>query len=237
MAENSKIQLFVKASEDGESVGNCPSCHRLFMILLLKGVPFTLTTVDTRRSLDVLKDFAPGSQLPILLYNGEAKTDTIQIEEFLEEMLGPPTFPCLVPQYKESSIAGNDVFHKFSAFIKNTSPAQDEALYRTLLRALMKLDQYLTTPLEHELARDPKPTQSRRRFLDGDRLTLADCNLLPKLHIVNTVCTHYRQSPIPAELRGLHRYLENAKQQREFKYTCPQSSEILAAYASVARAR
>lgn len=60
------------------------------MILLLKGVPFTLTTVDTRRSPDVLKDFAPGSQLPILLYDGDAKTDTLQIEEFLEETLGPP---------------------------------------------------------------------------------------------------------------------------------------------------
>lgn len=42
------------------------------------------------RSLDVLKDFAPGSQLPILLYDGDAKTDTLQIEEFLEETLGPP---------------------------------------------------------------------------------------------------------------------------------------------------
>lgn len=42
------------------------------------------------RSLDVLKDFAPGSQLPILLYDGDAKTDTLHIEEFLEETLGPP---------------------------------------------------------------------------------------------------------------------------------------------------
>lgn len=42
------------------------------------------------RSLDVLKDFAPGSQLPILLYDGDTKTDTLQIEEFLEETLGPP---------------------------------------------------------------------------------------------------------------------------------------------------
>lgn len=42
------------------------------------------------RALDVLKDFAPGSQLPILLYDGDAKTDTLQIQEFLEETLGPP---------------------------------------------------------------------------------------------------------------------------------------------------
>ncbi|XP_004695844.2 PREDICTED: chloride intracellular channel protein 3, partial [Condylura cristata] len=115
-----------QASEDGESVGHCPSCQRLFMILLLKGVPFTLTTVDTRRSLDVLKDFAPGSQLPILLWDGDAKTDTLQIEEFLEERLGPPEFPSLAPRYRESSAAGSDVFQRFSAFIKNPAPAQDD---------------------------------------------------------------------------------------------------------------
>uniref|UniRef100_A0A8C9KQ42 Chloride intracellular channel 3 n=1 Tax=Panthera tigris altaica TaxID=74533 RepID=A0A8C9KQ42_PANTA len=123
MAETAKLQLFVKASEDGESVGHCPSCQRLFMVLLLKGVPFTLTTVDTRRSPDVLKDFAPGSQLPILLHEGDTKTDTLQIEEFLEETLGPPEFPSLAPRYRESATAGNDVFHRFSAF--GTEPGKD----------------------------------------------------------------------------------------------------------------
>ncbi|KAL0606640.1 Chloride intracellular channel protein 3 [Plecturocebus cupreus] len=279
MAET-KLQLFVKASEDGESVGHCPSCQRLFMVLLLKGVPFTLTTVDTRRSPDVLKDFAPGSQLPILLCDSEAKTDTLQIEDFLEETLGPPDFPSLAPRYREANTAGNDIFHKFSVFIKNPVPAQDEgearwegalggvltappcpALYQQLLRALARLDSYLRAPLEHELALEPQLRESRRRFLDGDRLTLADCSLLPKLNIVEgqgederqggpgrwerqvltaplpppparpqTVCAHFRQAPIPAELRGVRRYLDSALQEKEFKYTCPHSAEILAAY-------
>ncbi|KAM5330777.1 chloride intracellular channel protein 3 [Glossophaga mutica] len=237
MAETSKLQLFVKASEDGESVGHCPSCQRLFMVLLLKGVPFTLTTVDTRRSLDVLKDFAPGSQLPILLYDGEARTDTLQIEEFLEETLGPPGFPSLTPCYRESAMAGNDVFHRFSAFIKNPAPAQDDALYQLLLRALTRLDSYLRTPLEHELVREPQLRESRRRFLDGDQLTLADCGLLPKLYIVDTVCAHFRQAPIPDELRGIRRYLDSALQEKEFKYTCPHSAEILAAYRPVVHPR
>lgn len=207
------------------------------MVLLLKGVPFTLTTVDTRRALDVLKDFAPGSQLPILLYDGEAKTDTLQIEEFLEQTLGPPDFPSLAPRYSESNTAGNDVFHKFSAFIKNPAPGQDDALYQQLLRALARLDGYLRTPLEHELEREPQLRESRRRFLDGDQLTLADCGLLPKLHIVDTVCAHFRQAPIPAELRGVRRYLDSALQEKEFKYTCPHSAEILAAYRPAVRPR
>uniref|UniRef100_A0A8C3GRY5 Chloride intracellular channel protein 3 n=1 Tax=Corvus moneduloides TaxID=1196302 RepID=A0A8C3GRY5_CORMO len=227
MAEKPQIQLFIKASEDGESVGYCPFCQRLFMVLLLKGVPFTLTTVDVKRALDVLKDFAPGAQLPVLLYNGEPKTDTIAIEEFLEDQLGPPMCPSLVPQYPESSLAGNDIFHKFSAFIKNP---------RSLLRALLKLDEYLSSPLEHELARDPHLRASQRRFLDGDHLTLADCNLLPKLNIVQVVCQHYRRFGIPKDLRGVWRYLSSASETKEFKYTCPKSQEIIQAYRSVVRA-
>ena len=43
------LPLCLQASEDGESVGHCPFCQRLFMVLLLKGVPFTLTTVDVKR--------------------------------------------------------------------------------------------------------------------------------------------------------------------------------------------
>ncbi|XP_075295677.1 chloride intracellular channel protein 3 [Opisthocomus hoazin] len=235
MAEKPQIQLFVKASEDGESVGHCPFCQRLFMVLLLKGVPFTLTTVDVKRALDVLKDFVPGAQLPVLLYNGEPKTDTVTIEDFLEDKLGPPMFPSLVPRYRESSLAGNDVFHKFSAFIKNPVPAQDEALRQSLLRALLKLDAYLSAPLPHELARDPQLRASRRRFLDGDRLTLADCNLLPKLNIVQVVCQHYRRFGIPKDLRGVWRYLGSASDTQEFSYSCPSSQEILQAYGSVAR--
>lgn len=59
------------------------------------------------------------------------------------------------------------------------------ALLHALLKAFRKLDQYLSTPLHYELVRDPQLIISRRRFLDGDQMTLADCSLLPKLNIVN----------------------------------------------------
>lgn len=105
-----------------------------------------------------------------------------------------------------------------------------QALYQQLLRALTRLDSYLRAPLDHELAQEPHLRESHRRFLDGDQFTLADCSLLPKLHIVDTVCAHFRQLPIPAELSCVRRYLDSALQKKEFKYTCPHSAEILAAY-------
>ena len=57
---------------------------------------------------------------------------------------------------------------------------------KNLLKALKKLDDYLNSPLPDEI--DAYSTEdvvvSGRKFLDGDELTLADCNLLPKLHII-----------------------------------------------------
>ncbi|KAF0031357.1 hypothetical protein F2P81_015912 [Scophthalmus maximus] len=235
MAEAPKIELFVKASQDAESVGNCPFCQRLFMILWLKGVNFTLTTVDMRRTPEALKALAPGSQPPFLMYNDEVKTDTNKIEEFLEETLAPPQYPKLCCRYKESNGAGEDIFRKFSGYIKNPNPGLNDMLEKKFLQTLIKLSMYLETPLPHELDQNPNASESSRLYLDGDTLTLADCNLLPKLNIVKVVCKKYRNFDIPKELKGLSRYLDKAYKQDEFRYTCPNDSEILFAYQSVAK--
>uniref|UniRef100_A0A6Q2YIQ5 CLIC N-terminal domain-containing protein n=1 Tax=Esox lucius TaxID=8010 RepID=A0A6Q2YIQ5_ESOLU len=223
------------ASDDGESVGNCPFCQRLFMILWLKGANFTLTTVDMKRAPEVLKDLAPGSQPPFLIFNEEVRTDTNKIEEFLEEALAPPKYPKLCCRYKESNCAGDDIFHKFSAYIKNANPGLNDMLEKKFLKSLMKLDQYLLTPLPNELDQNPHENESSRHYLDGNTLSLADCNLLPKLNIVKVVCKKYRDFEIPKALTGVTRYLTKAYQQDQFRYTCPKDSEILLAYQSVAK--
>lgn len=235
MDEGPKIELFIKASIDAEGVGNCPFCQRLFMILWLKGANFTLTTVDMKRSTEMLKDLAPGSQPPFIIYNQEVKTDTNKIEEFLEETLAPPQYPKLCCRYKESNSAGQDIFRTFSAYIKNPSPAVNPMLEKKFLSNLVQLNNYLETPLPYELDQNPSATVSSRRFLDGDTLTLADCNLLPKLNIVKVVCKEYRNFDIPKALKGLTCYLENAYKQDEFRHTCPQDFEILDAYKPVAK--
>ncbi|XP_067825665.1 chloride intracellular channel protein 4-like [Heptranchias perlo] len=230
MAEDLKIELFIKASDDGESIGNCPFSQRLFMILWLKKVAFTINTVDVKRNPDMLRDIAPGSQLPFLIYNGELKTDNNKIEEFLEEALAPPKYPKLDVRYKESRTAGDNIFQKFSAYVKNSQPQTNERLERLFLKALMELDQYLNTPLPHEDGTYP----SKRLFLDGNELTLADCNLLPKLHVVKVVCKLYRKFTIPEQLTGLCQYLRNAEKREEFMHTCPNEQEIKLAYRNVA---
>ncbi|XP_003797143.1 chloride intracellular channel protein 6 [Otolemur garnettii] len=231
------ITLFVKAGSDGESIGNCPFSQRLFMILWLKGVIFNVTTVDLKRKPADLQNLAPGTNPPFMTFDGEVKTDVNKIEEFLEEKLAPPRYPKLGTQHPESNSAGNDVFAKFSAFIKNTKKDANEIYEKNLLRSLKKLDDYLNSPLPDEV--DAYSTEditvSGRKFLDGDELTLADCNLLPKLHIIKIVAKKYRDFEFPSEMTGIWRYLTNAYARDEFTNTCPADQEIEHAYLDVAR--
>ncbi|XP_053315981.1 chloride intracellular channel protein 5 isoform X2 [Spea bombifrons] len=231
------IELFVKAGSDGESIGNCPFSQRLFMILWLKGVVFNVTTVDLKRKPADLHNLAPGTHPPFLTYNGEVKTDVNKIEEFLEETLAPPRYPKLAAKHRESNAAGIDIFSKFSAYIKNTKQQDNAALQKGLTKALKKLDDYLNAPLTEEIdanSREGEKT-SRRRFLDGDELTLADCNLLPKLHVVKIVAKKYRNYEIPADMTGVWRYLKNAYARDEFTNTCAADKETELAYADVAK--
>ncbi|EHB10894.1 Chloride intracellular channel protein 5 [Heterocephalus glaber] len=124
------------------------------------------------------------------------------------------------------------------SFTVGTMVSGPPALERGLTKALRKLDDYLSTPLPEEIdinTLGDNDKGSRRKFLDGDELTLADCNLLPKLHVVKIVAKKYRNYDFPAEMTGLWRYLKNAYARDEFTNTCAADSEIELAYADVAK--
>ncbi|XP_052355628.1 chloride intracellular channel protein 6-like isoform X45 [Oncorhynchus keta] len=232
-----EISLYVKAGSDGESIGNCPFSQRLFMILWLKGVIFNVTTVDLKRKPADLQDLAPGTNPPFVTFNGEVKVDVNKIEEFLEEKLTPPRYPKLATNHPESNTAGIDVFSKFSAYIKNPRKDTNDGLEKALLKSLRRLDEYLRTPLPEEIDANSTedPQESTRCFLDGPDLTLADCNLLPKLHIIKVVARKYRGFEIPVEMAGVWRYLNHAYKREEFTNTCPVECEIEFAYIDVAK--
>lgn len=81
-------------------------------------------------------------------------------------------------------------------------------LEKGLTRTLKKLDDYMNSPLPDEIDADSVEDEklSIRSFLDGNEFTLADCNLLPKLHIVKVqpVTTHTFESFMNAHIFMLH---------------------------------
>ncbi len=79
-------------------------------------------------------------------------------------------------------------------------------LEKGLYKALKKLDDYLGSPLPDEIDENSadEVTSSSRPFLDGQELTLADCNLLPKLHIVKVISCLKLCSPGELGMRRLN---------------------------------
>jgi chloride intracellular channel protein 4 len=105
------------------------------------------------------------------------------------------------------------------------------------LKTLQKLDEYLNPPLPDEIDENSMEDIkfSTYRFLDSDEMTLADCDLLPKLHIVKVVAKKYCNFDIPKGMTGIWRYLTNAYSRDEFTNTCPSDKEVEIAYSDVTK--
>jgi len=214
-----EIVLFVKAGSDRECLGCCPFSQRLFMLLWLKGSVFNVTTVDKTSKPKELADIAPGTNPPFVLFDGEVLTDVPKIEEFLESTLSPPKYPSLAPLHPESQLAGNDIFSKFSAWIKcPLEHANYNTLEQRFIQSLAKFDAFLKTKLDDET--------SARLFIDSNKMTLSDCNLLPKLHIALTAAKERRDFELPPSFDGIQKYLKNSMACEEFSQTCCDDSEI-----------
>ncbi len=90
--------------------------------------------------------------------------------------------PISVPQ---EAIISSDKADSISLLLFLSVPLSI-VLEKALLKSLRRLDDFLRTPLPEEIDADASGDlpESSRSFLDGSDLTLADCNLLPKLHIL-----------------------------------------------------
>ncbi|KFV75113.1 Chloride intracellular channel protein 4, partial [Dryobates pubescens] len=225
----------LQAGSDGESIGNCPFSQRLFMILWLKGVVFSVTTVDLKRKPADLQNLAPGTHPPFITYNGEVRTDVNKIEEFLEDVLAPPKYLKLSPKHPESNTAGMDIFAKFSAFIKNSRPEANEGCTPPAPSAAPP--QLCCPPLDPSspsmsLERGPQSEPSAEGG-EAEGLELLSCSRV--IGSLQVVAKKYRNFEIPKEMRGVWRYLTNAYSRDEFTNTCPGDKEIEIAYSDVAK--
>lgn len=67
-------------------------------------------------------------------------------------------------------------------------------------------------------------------YLCGDTLTLADCDLMPKLQHIRIAGEFYKCFRIPAELKRLWAYIGTAYQTEAFCISCPFDQEIIVHY-------
>lgn len=198
------------------SCGDCPFSHRIRMICALKGLSdLQVKFVDLEKlSMDKtgFKEITTRKTAPLLRHDDEVLEGASDIEDYLEKTFPEPV---LCSENSSAVTAGlNHSFAKFSALMRNHDEDKDRVLRSHLIEELKKLDKFLDS------------SESPGAFLDGDRLKLPDCNLLPKLYQIKVAAGNLKGFTIPEEFVALKRYLRAAEKTSEFKHSAPSEEEI-----------
>lgn len=218
-----KYHLYIRASLiDGQSLGACPICQQGFMISYIlaeeKNADFKVWTVNT---LNPPAEFLEKNRARIYPfiegisgnnYLGQAIADytpdsSDDVEKFFESI----NSDC--PELKRPTSAANSIYPKIdkistkmNAFLKGHGPDGVNAILK--------------------LANDHLAT-SGTKFLDGNKLSYADCFFLPRLQHIRVAGKVFRDYEIPTELSELWKYLEDAYKTMAFSETTPTDEDIL----------
>eukprot|EP00299_Pterocystis_sp_00344_P001634 c1149_g1_i2.p1 GENE.c1149_g1_i2~~c1149_g1_i2.p1 ORF type:complete len:314 (-),score=67.68 c1149_g1_i2:18-959(-) len=221
---NSDWHVVVASAPDDPALpGDCPHCHRVLMILLAKKINFKLSVVapHTQCEIDWLTSSST-QQPPILRYQRTIITNVDDISEFIETQHPEPSL--LPPDYDLIDL-GTELFSAFFLYLKNKRPAVDETLREKVNHFLIDfviyyfvfyvfyffvakvsfcvIDQVVTQLREiNDLL-----VQSGGPYIAGESLTLADCNLWPKLHHTLIALGQFKQFFIPDEFLAILAYI------------------------------
>eukprot|EP00930_Biecheleria_cincta_P102787 TRINITY_DN94611_c0_g1_i1.p1 TRINITY_DN94611_c0_g1~~TRINITY_DN94611_c0_g1_i1.p1 ORF type:complete len:388 (-),score=45.64 TRINITY_DN94611_c0_g1_i1:31-1125(-) len=169
--------LYTKAGSDGKSIGDCPFSHAVRMALSLKGVKYQVVpcTQDTKPQW-LLDDV--GGKMPCVYHEGSAHVETSEILKWID-----CTFSGLslsVPEdASDSLVNGFGIFKALAKYTKNVDPSKDEDLRVELQMAIAILRGHLAY-------------NETERFLCGAEPTLADCQLLPVLYVLQNATAHFK---------------------------------------------
>ena len=169
--------LFTKAGPDGTSLGDCPFSHSIQMALKLKGVDYDVVPC-TEATKPAWLTSEVGGQMPCVVHAGVAHVETKQILGWIEQQFPGPSLA--VPEEYVSVVERSMFFPELAAFTKNTDSSKDDDLKLNLQMALTRLRTHL-------FSLDPGT-----RFMAGDTPSLLDCELMPKLYVLQNATKHFK---------------------------------------------
>ncbi|XP_002735498.1 uncharacterized protein LOC100368280 [Saccoglossus kowalevskii] len=204
------MELYVKAGRDGNTLGDCPFCHRIQMVLQLKGLDYQLVPINMQIKPREFLDMNPSGKVPVLYHNGVLMDDSAVIADYLERTFPEPS---LAASTKVAENAGSNIFQRFTAYLKNKDPKKQDQMRDLLRDELQKLNSVLAN--------------SSGDYLDGDILKLPDCNILPKLYHVKIAARHYKKFEMPDEFPSLKKYFDLGFENEAFLKTKCEDEEII----------
>eukprot|EP00298_Acanthocystis_sp_HF-20_P008767 c17888_g1_i1.p1 GENE.c17888_g1_i1~~c17888_g1_i1.p1 ORF type:complete len:190 (+),score=62.02 c17888_g1_i1:67-636(+) len=144
------------------------------MILIEKGVDFCLKVFDPSDP-EKISWLSTLKATPAIKHGDTIMTNVDDIAEYLEI-----TFPDVPLQPADYDLLdfGCEIFGNFFRYINNKYEDQDSAFQEKVVANLTAINEQLVT--------------SGGPFIAGEKLTLADCNLFPKLHHVLVALGHFK---------------------------------------------
>lgn len=171
-----KTSLYTKAGPGGLSLGDCPYSHSVQMALRLKGVDYDVLHCGADTKPKWLVDEVDG-KLPCVFHEGVLHVESSEILAWVDAEFEGQSLS--VPAELVESLRGCfGFFPALTAFTKNTDDALDDELRAVLRSSLGRLRDHLAA--------------RKFGFLCGEKPTLADCDLLPKLYVLEHATPHFK---------------------------------------------
>lgn len=229
-----EVTAYIKAGVDGERMGACPFCQRVFMVLLTKSqhklLKFKVITTNPAKPPPEFKALGL-KHVPALIHGDDGFDALDDIIQYLDTK-----YPGGGLEYNnpDADLATKDFFSKFCFYIKavNEDPSKlDQALKKLngfLERTLNVTNGITNGSTNHEEdAEDDNVTHAHIQYLCGNNLTHLDCEVLPKLQHLRVAAKALKNYDIPTNLRGFWRYLHAAYIHPVFVKTSPCDQEII----------
>jgi glutathione S-transferase len=173
-----EMQLYCKSNRDGTQIGDCPFAQFIQMVLMKKGIKYTvIPTLPTNKPAWLVEKFE--GKLPVLVHNDVSLTDSLTIAEYIEKKYPHSS---LTRQgafsYQEVLEKTANFFPILSSYIKNKDSSKDAELLSSLELQFDILDEIIrSTPGKH---------------ICGIEITLADLYLVPLLYHAMVTLEHFK---------------------------------------------
>jgi glutathione S-transferase len=208
--------LYLKAAEDGFSVGDCPFAHSVCLVLEEKGLDYELkpSTADTKP--DWLMEYYEG-KMPALRHRKECYVESSVIAEYLDFFFPKPSLK--TAKTNTAQAAAEQVLEGFfpavAKYLKDVE-GDDEEIVTALKEKLTSLDQHISDT-------------SNGDFLCGEQFTLLDCRLMPQLYHLQTGIEGFKEGipSIESDFPSLWAYYQTAAAHPSFQATVYPKEAVL----------
>lgn len=199
------MTLYLKAAEDGTSVGDCPFAHAVRLVLEEKGLEYDVKPCTSETKPEWLIDLYEG-KMPALRHRKECYVESSVIQEYLEFFFADPS---LKAEDDDSVLAG--FFPAVAQYLKDKEDTPEKL--ENLRAKLAGVNEHL----------------DGKTYVAGDNFSLADCRLMPQLYHLQVGIEGFKNCvpSLETDYPNLHQYYQTHSTRPSFQATLYPKETVL----------